>query len=283
MTSDDRRQEEWRLDDERCVDALLAEGGFPDDAELRAVLLQLRSFRVTQVPEPSAEVAALMGQPFAAGAVRLDDWSSRHWRKKRAVFTSLAVAASLGVAGGAAAGNETLRSQAEGTINSIVRSFSPPAPTTPAPPPPSQAEAPNPAPAVVPSLGWTTPTAAVPAAPAPARVPASEPSVRERQVSGEAAGRPAQTPWDAGVPSAVPPGGGKPAEPGASRATGAPSQAAQPPAGRANVSDNGRAKGKAPADARTGQGGLEQGGDAQGGTGQGSGQPPAAPAQGDRR
>src|SRR5688572_19926990 len=110
MTSDDRRQQERRLDDERCMDALLAEGGFPDDAELRAVLLQLREFRVTEVPEPSPEVAALMGQPGDADVVSLDEWSRRHPRKKRVAFTTLAVAASLGVAGGAAAGNATLRS-----------------------------------------------------------------------------------------------------------------------------------------------------------------------------
>jgi len=286
MTSDDKRQEVRRLDDERCVDALLAEGGFPDDAELRAVLLQLRSFRVTEVPPPSAELAALMGKPFEADVVRLDDWSRRHPRKRRALFTTLAVAASLGVAGGAAAGNETLRSQAEGTISGIVRSFAPSAPRTPAPTtsaPVSPAEAPNPAPAVVPSPGGTTPTAAVPADPAPARVPASEPSVGERQVAGQAAGRPAQTPRDAGVPSAHPGIGGNAAEQGAAHTADVPSQAGQPQAGRADVPASGKPKGKTPAAAGTGQGGLEQGGDAQGGTGQGSGQPPAAPARGDER
>ena len=133
MTSEDRRQQERRLDDERCVDTLFAEGGFPDDPELRAMLLQLRELRVTEVPEPSPEVAALIGLPAEADVVRLDDWSRRHPRKKRIVFTTLAVAASLGVAGGAAAGNEALRSQAEGTISNIVRSFSPPVPGTPVP------------------------------------------------------------------------------------------------------------------------------------------------------
>lgn len=63
MTSEDRRQHERRLDDERCVDTLFTEGGFPDDPELRAMLLQLRELRVTEVPEPSPEVAALIGLP----------------------------------------------------------------------------------------------------------------------------------------------------------------------------------------------------------------------------
>ncbi|MFC9420028.1 hypothetical protein, partial [Bacillus mobilis] len=71
MTTEDRRQSERRFADERCVDALLAESGIPDDAELRAVLLELRSVRGTEVPQPSAEVAALMGGPADAEVVSL--------------------------------------------------------------------------------------------------------------------------------------------------------------------------------------------------------------------
>ncbi|MDQ1057364.1 hypothetical protein QFZ23_001265 [Arthrobacter globiformis] len=250
MTSDDRRQEERRLDDERCVDALLAEGGFPDDAELRAVLLQLRSFRVTEVPPPSAELAALMGQPFEADVVRLDDWSRRHPRR-RAVFTTLAVAASLGVAGGAAAGNETLRSQAEGTISSIVRSFSPPTPGTPAPPPPSPVEAPDPAPAVVPSPGWTTPTAAVPAAPATVRGSGAERSVPAQPAKPPIRG--AQEAVKAKAPAAVPPAAGKRAEPGGNRPATAPSRAAEPPGSPADGPGKGKAKGQAADDGNPGQ------------------------------
>lgn len=93
MSSDNREQERG-LDDERYVDALLAEGGFPDDAELRDVLLRLRSLRVDEVPPPSAELAALMGPPRAADVVHLDEWSRTRPRKKRVVFTTLAVAAS---------------------------------------------------------------------------------------------------------------------------------------------------------------------------------------------
>ncbi|WP_314195121.1 hypothetical protein [uncultured Arthrobacter sp.] len=263
MTSDDKRQAVRRLDDERCVDALLAEGGFPDDAELRAVLLQLRSFRVTEVPPPSAELAALMGQPLEADVVRLDDWSRRHPRKRRAVFTTLAVAASLGVAGGAAAENETLRSQAEGTISSIVRSFAPSAPRTPAPTTPapaSPAEAPNPAPAVVPSPGGTTPTAAVPADPAPVRGSGEERSVRTQPAKPLVRG--AQEAGKVGAPAAVPPAAGKPAEPGDNRPATAPSRAAEPPTGPADAPSKGKAKAAA-----------------DGNPGQSAGQPAVAPAQ----
>ncbi len=254
MTSEDRMPQERRLDDERCVDALLAEGGFRDDAELRAVLLQLRELRVTEVPEPSPEVAALLDRPASADVVPLDDWSRRRPRKKRIVFTTLAVAASLGVAGGAAAGNETLRSQAEGAISGIIRSFSPPAPapeptTAPASPPPS---APKPAPAVVPSPAGTP--AAVPAVPAPAQVPDSKPSGRERE-NPRAPNRAPQAPHNSGNggASAAPQGGGKPAAPGPLRpAEGLPPGASEPAVGRAGVPADGKVKGKHLGYGRTG-------------------------------
>lgn len=181
MTNADRSQEERRLDDERCVDGLLAEAGFPDDAELRALLLEMRKLRVTEVPQPSAELAALMGQPDTAEVIRLEEWSRRHPRKKRAVFTTLAVAASLGIAGGAAAGNDSLRSQAEGTISSILSSFSNHAPTTPAPSSPPRA--PEPVPAIVPPSDGGPP---VGTAPAPAPVQGAEPSVGERRENSDA-------------------------------------------------------------------------------------------------
>lgn len=282
MTSDDRRQQARLSDDERCVDALLAEGGFPDDAELRAVLLQLRELRVTEVPEPSPKVAALMGLPAEADVVRLDGWSPRHPRKKRTVFTTLAVAASLGVAGGAAAGNETLRSQAEGTVSSIIRSFSPPAPGTPVPTtppatPPSASlspEAPKPLPAVVHSPAGTPPAAAVPAAPAPAQNH-TEPSVRERQ-GVETRRNVTQAPQNhgTGTPSTGLHSEGKPAAPRASRSAAVPAGADKPAAGRADV----------PADGKGAAAGKGKGiADADGGTGQGAGRPTMAPTRGNQR
>lgn len=278
MTSDNRKQQERWLDDERCVDALLAEGGFPDDAELRDVLLQLRSLRATDVPEPSPEVAALLGQSRNADVVRLEDWSRRHPRKKRAVFTTLAVAASLGVAGGAAAGNETLRNQAEGTISGIIRSFSPPVPaapepttTAPASPLPASLapEAPKPAPAVVPSPAGTLPAGTVPAVPTPAQAPGSNPSVRERQDAG-APRRVPETPPSVGngAPSTAPQNEGKQAEPGAGRPADLPQWAGEPSGGRADVPADGQAETKA---------------DADGGTGQGAAQPGVPPTQGNRQ
>jgi hypothetical protein len=262
MTTPDRRQEERRLADERCVDAVLAEAGWADDAELRAVLLEMRSLRVTDIPEPSAEVAALMGEPRTADVISLADWPRKHRRKKRAVFTSLAVAASLGIAGGAAAGNDGLRSQAEGTIRAIFSSFTNPTPTTPAPAPP--AKAPEPIPAVpspaVPADGTAPP------APAPVTVPTAGPSSGERQASSPGPERGRQ-PQKVGAPSAAPGTGRKPAEPGVSGATGYPSQGNNPPAGGTpgNGNDNGNGRGSE-------QGGFGRGGIRQDWHGQGAGE-----------
>lgn len=245
MSSEDRGRQERRLNDERCVDALLAEAGFPDEAELRDVLLQLRSHRVAEVPQPSAEIAALMGQHAAADVVRLEDWSRKHPRKKRVVFTTLAVAASLGIAGGAAAGNDTLRRQAEGTISDIVNSFSPQTPVMPAPAPPSKVPAAPPADDPSPA---GTPPSTVPAGAAPVEVPTTVPSVGERPEDSESPGRSAQAPHDGAAPAGTPPvphPGGTPAGPGTSRETSVPSWAGQPPAGRAEPLNDGKEKDKA--------------------------------------
>jgi hypothetical protein len=260
-TSEARARHERRLDDERCVDALLAESGFADDDGLRHVLLQLRQLRAAEVPPPSAEVAALggdawnsgVGSPGAspsghgpAGVVRLEDWS-RKAAKKRAAFTTLAVAVSLGIAGGAAAGNDTLRRGAEGTINTIVRSFPPPEATTPTPALPSGA--PSPAPAVVPSPAVTAPpVVTVPAAPAPVQVPGSGPVPdAPQEPADDSKTRPGSSPDVGTMAPAVPETGGKPPAPGASPATAAPEWAGQPPAGRAGPPNDGKANGKADA------------------------------------
>lgn len=259
IASQHRARHGRRLDDERCVDALLAESGFADDAGLRHVLLQLRELRAAEVPPPSPEVAALLGDAWnsdvgspgaspggqrQAGVVRLEDWS-RKAAKRRAAFTTLAVAASLGIAGGAAAGNDTLRRGAEGTINTIVRSFSPPASTTPTPALPSGA--PSPAPAVVPSPAVTAPPVETfPAAPAPVQVPGSGPVPGAPQEPADAPKTgPGRSPDVGTMAPAIPETGGKPPAPGASPATAAPEWAGQPPAGRAEPPNDGKAKGKA--------------------------------------
>jgi len=187
MTSTNRGIFEPRPDDEQAVDQLLAEAGFPEDAGLRQLLMQLKALRDPDVPEPSAAILALMGTSETADIMPLADRNdARKARKKRqTLLTSLAVAASLGVAGGAAAGNETIRSAAEGTISTIIRSFAPPLPATPSPADPATtapapgAGAPSPGTAVVPAPGGGEP----PAAPAP-------------PTAGQRAADPGQVPGD---------------------------------------------------------------------------------------
>ncbi|WP_139386290.1 hypothetical protein [Arthrobacter sp. P2b] len=258
VASKDTKQQARRLDDERYVDELLAESDVAADAGLRQMLLRLREFRVTEVPPPSAEVAALMGWPGASdgspasvnpsAVVSLEDWSRRS-RKKRVAFTTLAVAASLGIAGGAAAGNDTLRRGAEGTISTIVRSFSPPAPASPAPAVPSGA--PGPTPAVVPSPAVTAPpVVTVPAVPAPAPAPDSAPAPAKEPPAGKGqdpAGAPRVPGWaspaDGGTvaPAEIPQSGKEPAVPPASRPAAVPPWAGQPSAGVTEAGKAGKA------------------------------------------
>lgn len=257
MTNADKRQEERLLDDERCVDGLLAEAGLPVDAELRAVLLELRNLRVTEVPEPSAEVAALLGQPGPADAVRLADWPRKHPKKKRAIFTTLAVAASLGVAGGAAAGNDTLRSTAEGTISSIVGSLFPSSPPKPAPAPPSPAPEPALAPTPAPAVVLPAPAGSAPVT----KVSGAEPSSPGERLEVSQAPKPApQVPdgRETGPGRALGQTGDKPVQTGGSRAPeatpadewpGSGPPGSEPPAGGGEEPGNGNANGKARNDA----------------------------------
>lgn len=222
-------------DDEHSVDALLAESGFPADDGLRKVLLQLRGLRNCDVPPPSAELARLLEHPDAIGVVPLAGEADRRRNRNRIAFTTLAVAASLGVAGGAAAGNDSIRRGAEATISTIVRSFTHPSPAPQAPAEPATAPA-EPA-AVVPSPEIPSPdTAAPPApgtvatgtAPLPAEVPAAAlPNDPAPDASTPLAPPPARS-SDAGKdrPSTVPPDGGKAAEPPVDRPVAPP--AAQP-------------------------------------------------------
>ena len=185
MTSEDNADQTRRLDDERAVEALLAESGFAGDPHLRQVLLQLRELRVSDVPEPSAELAALLAESRTADVIPLEPGKPR--KKKHVVLTTLAVAASFGVAGGAAAGNEDLRRGAEGGFSSVVEWFSSSAPATPAPATPAPAVpswAPAPGPAVV----------SVPAAETPAAEPSREPLPTLPAVPGMASGTPAAEP-----------------------------------------------------------------------------------------
>lgn len=236
MTSDRKGTWPEPSDDERCVDALLAESGFPADDRLRQVLLQLRGLRNGHVPPPSAELARLLEHPEASGVVPLAGEADRRRNRHRIAFTTLAVAASLGVAGGAAAGNDTIRRGAEATISTIVRSFTHPAPAPQAPSEPATAPV-GPA-AVVPSPDMAEPpassTVATGTAPLPAGIPATAlpvdpvPGASVPDVSAPPPLPPARASDAGGDRSAVVPGdGGKAPEPPAAPPAGPP--AAQPP------------------------------------------------------
>jgi len=203
MTTEDDEDQTRGLDDECAVEALLAEAGFTDDPHLRQVLLQLRELRDSDVPEPSAELALLLAESRTANVLPLEPGKPR--TRKRIVLTTLAVAASFGVAGGAAAGNEDLRRGAEGGISAVVEWFSPPVPAAPAPAVPA---APRPGPAVVSVPAAETPATAPPLKPLPTLSPlpesASEPPAAEpgegrhipSEAPGASSGGPTETPRD---------------------------------------------------------------------------------------
>ena len=211
-----------RLEDERCVDALLAEAGYTDDPGLRHVLLKLRELRVADVPLPSAELAALMDGPRTATVTVLEP--GKQPKKKRVAFTTLAVAASLGIASGAAAASEEIRRGAEGTIMTIVRSFSAPVPAAPAPALPSGE--PGSAPAVTgdpAAEDRTVPPAGPRTAADPASVSGQEPAAEKPPTSGRAPGAANASPDDAaGAAAAVPAGSSRGMETPGTRPNGAP-------------------------------------------------------------
>ncbi|TQJ35503.1 hypothetical protein [Arthrobacter sp. SLBN-122] len=170
MTTEDKARQKRRLSDEQSVEALLAEAGVQDDPGLRKALLQLRALRVSEVPTPSAELAALLGESKTADVVGLEPGKPR--KRKHVVFTTLAVAASFSIAGGAAAGNENVRREGGESIRAVIEWFSPPAPATPAPT--LSTGAPTPGTAVVSAPASDMPPAALIREPLPA--PPSEPA-----------------------------------------------------------------------------------------------------------
>ncbi|AUZ33760.1 hypothetical protein C3B78_04315 [Arthrobacter sp. PGP41] len=221
-TGADSTQHGHRLEDERCVDALLAEAGYTDDPGLRDVLLKLRELRVADVPPPSAELAALMGGPGEATVNVLEP--GKQPKKRRIAFTTLAVAASLGIASGAAAASEEIRRSAEGTIMNIVRAFSAPLPTAPAPALPSREPGSAPAVAGDPAEDRTVP---YPPGPRPAEHPASdsgqEPAAEKPPTPGHAPGAAKASPdGAAGAAAGVPADANRGAETPGPGPTGAP-------------------------------------------------------------
>ncbi|MCX8454816.1 hypothetical protein [Paenarthrobacter ureafaciens] len=82
-----------------AVDELLLEADLSDDADMRAVLLSLRTLGNLPAPAPGPELAAMLARPH-------DQLAKRRWqRKHRAALAGVAVVAAmgLGVSGVAAA------------------------------------------------------------------------------------------------------------------------------------------------------------------------------------
>lgn len=251
MTGKEHPKQERRLDDERAVQELLEEAGLTDDPYLRDVLLQVRELKVSDVPAPSPRLMALLAASETTGVVRLETGKLR--KKKRVVLTTLAVAASFGIAGGAAAGDGDLRRGAEGSISTVLGWFTPPSPAAPLPVPGPEPEATSPPPAVV-RVFPQAPTPSTPPVYVPGQAPETYPSQAgpgevEGPADPAATGQP-----DPGAQEAVPlPGVAKgPAKGPASDAPGPP---AQPPAagepGAARPDPPGRAASGGPAGGNT--------------------------------
>jgi hypothetical protein len=233
MTGEHDAQLERRLNDQRAVQELLEEAGLANDPVLRQVLLQVRELRVSDIPAPSPRLRALLAAPELSAAGCQEPGKPRH--KRRVVLTALAVAASLGVAGGAAAGNGDLRRGAEGSISTVAGWFAAPAPAAPLPTPAPEPEATSPAPAVV-RVFPQAPTSSTPPVPVPGEGPAAGAS-QAGPWEVEGASNPTVTtqPGPGAQDTTPPPGVAKgPADGPASTAPGPPAQppAAQPGAAR---------------------------------------------------
>jgi len=223
---------------EGFVDQLLLEADLDDDGQLRPALLQLRALG-TEVPEPSAAVAALLGGAHAAGPgetsaapadpaepaaadsfaapvdVRAgttgspgDELAARRRAKRRAALTALTLGVTLTAGGAVAAASDQGIRDSFTHLNHAVTSFvtgSGPAGQRQAPVPPTQPGEPAaPAPAA-PVSPAAVPTAPVPAE-APAGAPASDaPAVPEGVPSPAVTpGKPAGVPAPGSLPTAVP-------------------------------------------------------------------------------
>jgi hypothetical protein len=145
--------------DARIIDRLLRESNTEESDLLRPVLLELRALGTGEPPVPSPEVAALL-VPGASNVVRLD---AAPRRARRAAFTVLAVAATLGAGTAAAAAtDEGFRAGLQNTVATIVTALI----TGPQPSPaPSVATTDSPAPSSTASGGPGSSTAVPPALP----------------------------------------------------------------------------------------------------------------------
>ncbi|HEY8911972.1 hypothetical protein [Lacisediminihabitans sp.] len=105
--------------DDRVVDDLLAEAGIDDAADVRPLLIELRSLGAGSPPEPSAELAALMTPGPVDIAVR------RRVRHRRLIVAAIAVAASVGVGASAAAASPDFRHTAQTAITFLIHTLAP--------------------------------------------------------------------------------------------------------------------------------------------------------------
>lgn len=159
--------------DARILDRLLRESNTEESDLLRPVLLELLALGTGEPPVPSPEVAALL-VPGASNVVRLD---AAPRRARRAAFTVLAVAATLGAGTAAAAAtDEGFRAGLQNTVATIVTALT----TGPQPSPaiPSVATSGSPKPSPAASGGPGSSTAVPPAVPGtpPATIPHGIPS-----------------------------------------------------------------------------------------------------------
>jgi hypothetical protein len=113
------------------IDGLLRESTTEESDALRPVLLQLRALRTGEPPVPSPEVAALL-VPDTTNVILLD---AAPRRSRRAVFTILAVTATLGAGTAAAAavdeGFRTGLQNAVATIFTALTTGTHPSPAVP--------------------------------------------------------------------------------------------------------------------------------------------------------
>ncbi|QHK20233.1 hypothetical protein GU243_11370 [Pseudarthrobacter psychrotolerans] len=159
--------------DARIIDRLLRESNTEESDLLRPVLLELRALGTGEPPVPSPEVAAFL-VPGASNVVRLD---AAPRRVRRAAFTVLAVAATLGAGTAAAAAtDEGFRAGLHDTVATIVTALT----TGPQPSPavPSVATSGSPTPSPAASGGPGSSTVVPPAVPGtpPGTIPHGIPS-----------------------------------------------------------------------------------------------------------
>lgn len=172
---------------ERFVDQLLLESGIDDDGDLRPALAQLRALART-MPEPSAEVAALMaggtlGTPVAGP---VDELGARRRLKRRLALTSLSVAATLAAGGAAAVASDQQLRESLDHLNQAVFSLI----TGPAGGPPEKQRQ---QPAVPVQPATPAGPATIPAAPAPDKASAEVQQPDDPIGAGATPGGPAPT------------------------------------------------------------------------------------------